>query len=265
MVKEEIIKLRMKNKNLSEYACKDECAETINHEEEDMRTRFFRDSDRIIYSLSYTRYIDKTQVFTFTENDNVSKRITHVQFVSKIARTIGRALGLNEDLIEAAALGHDLGHPPFGHSGEKALNRISLENNEGIFAHNVQSVRTLMHIENKGLGNNISLQVLDAILCHNGEMLQSTYYPEKKSKEQESSRSEKSLFQDLTIIFEKCILNSQHQMKGRYFYGIWKNDPSGYACPLQQQRYERSELSGRTVPPHGNDDLSFRGEPLRQP
>ena len=181
---EELIKSRMRNKNLSKYACSDEKAKTLYVEEEDMRTRFFRDSDRIIYSLSYTRYIDKTQVFTFTENDNVSKRITHVQFVSKIARTIGRALGLNEDLIEAAALGHDLGHPPFGHCGEKALNKISIENGEGVFAHNVQSVRTLMHLEDNGRGKNISVQVLDAILCHNGEILESEYHFVNKDSEE---------------------------------------------------------------------------------
>lgn len=180
---EEKIRLRMKNKNLCNYACKDEDAIILYDENEDIRTRFFRDSDRIIYSLSYTRYIDKTQVFTFTENDNISKRITHVQFVSKIARTIGRALGLNEDLIEAASLGHDLGHPPFGHSGERALNKICVENNEGVFAHNVQSVRTLMYLEDNGRGKNISVQVLDAILCHNGEMLENIYYPIKKKKE----------------------------------------------------------------------------------
>ena len=168
---------RMKNKNLSEYACKDDSAIKIIDETDDLRPRFFRDSDRIIYSLSYTRYIDKTQVFTFTENDNISKRITHVQFVSKIARTIGRALGLNEDLIEAAALGHDLGHPPFGHCGERALNKLSLENGEGVFAHNAQSVRTLMYLENNGKGNNISIQVLDAILCHNGEIVEEKFSP----------------------------------------------------------------------------------------
>ena len=144
---DEVVK-RMRYKELSKYACKDSCAITLKEEDDDIRPRFFRDSDRIIYSLSYTRYIDKTQVFTFTENDNISKRITHVQFVSKIARTIGRALGLNEDLIEAAALGHDLGHPPFGHCGERALNRLSIENGEGVFAHNAQSVRTLMYLEN---------------------------------------------------------------------------------------------------------------------
>lgn len=173
---------RMKSKNLCVYACKDDEAITLYKECEDMRTRFFRDSDRIIYSLSYTRYIDKTQVFTFTENDNISKRITHVQFVSKIARTIGRALGLNEDLIEAASLGHDLGHPPFGHSGERALNKICIKYNEGVFAHNVQSVRTLMYLEDNGKGKNISIQVLDAILCHNGELLEREYHPVKKDE-----------------------------------------------------------------------------------
>lgn len=182
-MREEVIK-RMNSKNLSKYACKDDNAIKLIDESDDLRPRFFRDSDRIIYSLSYTRYIDKTQVFTFTENDNISKRITHVQFVSKIARTIGRALGLNEDLIEAASLGHDLGHPPFGHCGEKALNKLSLENGEGVFAHNAQSVRTLMYLENNGKGNNISIQVLDAILCHNGEIVEEMFSPNfNKTKE----------------------------------------------------------------------------------
>ena len=179
----EEIKSRMRYKNLGQYACKDEEAIMLEYENEDIRPRFFRDADRIIYSLSYTRYIDKTQVFTFSDNDNISKRITHVQYVSKIARTIGRALGLNEDLIEAASLGHDLGHPPFGHCGERFLNKLSYENGEGIFAHNIQSVRTLMVLENNGVGRNISIQVLDAILCHNGELLEEEYKPIHKTKE----------------------------------------------------------------------------------
>ena len=183
-MKKDIIYKRMRNKRLSKYACSDNKAITLKKDEEDFRPRFFRDADRIIYSLSYTRYIDKTQVFTFTENDNISKRITHVQFVSKIARTIGRALELNEDLIEAASLGHDLGHPPFGHCGEKALSELSLKYEGKVFAHNVQSVRTLMDLENNGDGKNISVQVLDAILCHNGELLEETYYPVKKSKDE---------------------------------------------------------------------------------
>ena len=193
------IKERMYHKNLSEYACPDDKAIILKEEKEDIRPRFFRDADRVIYSLSYTRYIDKTQVFTFTENDNVSKRITHVQFVSKIARTIGRALGLNEDLIEAASLGHDLGHPPFGHCGERALNKLSMENNEGIFAHNVQSVRILNRLENNGKGKNISVQVLDAIMCHNGELLESIYKPNLNKTKEDFLREYKEVYTDLKV------------------------------------------------------------------
>ena len=128
--------------------------------------------------------MDKTQVFTYIDNDNITKRMTHVQMVSRIARTIGRALGLNEDLIEAASLGHDLGHVPFGHVGEKALNDLSLEYGEGYFNHNVQSVRLLMDVEKSGKGRNITVQVLDAILCHNGEIESQEYRPVKKTKEE---------------------------------------------------------------------------------
>ena len=171
-----------KNNNLSFYATKDDDAIRVRTQQEDIRPPFFRDIDRIVYSLSYTRYMDKTQVFTFNENDNISKRMTHVQMVSKIARTIGRALGLNEDLIEAAALGHDIGHVPFGHVGESILNEISLRVKEGYFNHNVQSVRQLMVLENNGRGCNLTVQVLDAILCHNGELELKEYRPRKKNK-----------------------------------------------------------------------------------
>ncbi|MBR6133109.1 MAG: HD domain-containing protein [Bacilli bacterium] len=181
----DVINDNMKKKNslISEYACKDEDAiRLFDEEDNDIRTAYFRDIDRILYSLSYTRYMDKTQVFSFNDNDNISKRMTHVQMVSKIARTIGRALNLNEDLIEAAALGHDLGHVPFGHVGERILNEISLKNNCGYFNHNVQSVRTLMDLEDNGKGKNISFQVLDAILCHNGELELDEYRSSKKDK-----------------------------------------------------------------------------------
>lgn len=172
-------------KNLSVYACKDEEAIRFKEEKEDQyRTPFFRDIDRIIYSMSYLRYADKTQVFSFNENDHISKRMIHVQLVSKIARTIGRNLGLNEDLIEAAALGHDLGHVPFGHVGEAILNKISLENQEGYFNHNIESVRVLMTLEQNGIGRNLTFQVLDAIMCHNGELPKQAYYPKEKTKEE---------------------------------------------------------------------------------
>lgn len=167
--------------NLSKFASLSKNAIRLKQEESDIRPAYFRDIDRIIYSLSYTRYIDKTQVFSLKENDHISKRIIHVQFVSKIAKTIGRALGLNEDLIEAIALGHDLGHVPFGHVGEKILNDISLKYDNTYFNHNVQSVRELMSLEKNGQGLNITIQVLDGILCHNGEFLSGKYIPKKKS------------------------------------------------------------------------------------
>ena len=171
------------NQNLSIYASKDKDALRVYPIVEDFRPPYFRDIDKIIYSTAYFRYIDKTQVFSFETNDMISRRMTHIQLVSKIARTIGRGLNLNEDLIEAAGLGHDLGHTPFGHAGEKFLNELSIKYGEGYFNHNVQSVRTLMYIENKGKGSNITIQVLDAILCHNGEKLEQKYEPRKKSKE----------------------------------------------------------------------------------
>lgn len=169
---------------MNKYACKDNEAIYFKKEESDIRTPFFRDIDRIIYTLSFQRYINKTQVFSDKTNDHLQTRMIHVLYVSKIARTIGRALGLNEDLIEAASLGHDLGHAPFGHVGESILNKISLSQNEGYFNHNIHSVRLLLYIENYGKGKNITMQTLDAIMCHNGEIEQSKYQPKAKTKEE---------------------------------------------------------------------------------
>ena len=152
--------------------------------DDDIRTPFFRDVDRIIHAYSYTRYADKTQVYSYKNNDHISKRMTHVQLVSKVARTIGRGLGLNTDLIEAIALGHDIGHTPLGHTGEKILNEISLRELNEYFAHNIQSVRHYMYIENNGNGLNLTVQVLDGIMCHNGEILSNKYEPVKKTKEE---------------------------------------------------------------------------------
>jgi len=134
-------------------------------EEPYVRPPFFRDADRIIHSKAYSRYIDKTQVFFLVDNDHITHRVLHVQLVSKIARTIGRALKLNEDLIEAISLGHDIGHVPYGHFGEKILSELCENNGIGKFHHNVQSIQFLDVIENCDL----TLQVLDGILCHNGE------------------------------------------------------------------------------------------------
>jgi len=134
------------------------------------RQAFALDADRILHSRSYTRYIDKTQVFYMVSNDHITHRVLHVQLVSKIARTIGRFLRLNEDLIEAIALGHDIGHPPFGHDGEKELARLCQEHGLPPFQHNVQSIQFLERLERKGRGWDLTLQTLDGILCHDGEI-----------------------------------------------------------------------------------------------
>ncbi len=191
----------MEIKGLSKYACPYEKGIRFKEEDSDFRPSFYRDIDRILYSLAYTRYLDKTQVFTHAKNSHTSRRMTHVQFVSKIARTIGRALNLNEDLIEAASLGHDLGHTPFGHVGESILNEISLNNNEGYFNHNIQSVRILMDVENYGAGLNITIPVLDAIMCHNGEFALGKYTPKEKSKEEFLEEYHKS-YQDKNVLKE---------------------------------------------------------------
>lgn len=164
---------------LAPYACKStQAIRETKEKRNDIRLDFARDVDRIIHSFAYTRYMDKTQVFSLLSDDRISRRMIHVQLVSKIARTIGRALNLNEDLIEAASLGHDVGHVPFGHQGEKILCEISLSEKEGYFSHNVQGVRVFSDLEKNGMGCNLTLQTLDAILCHNGELVKDRYEPE---------------------------------------------------------------------------------------
>lgn len=137
------------------------------------RPAFVRDTEKIMHVPYYNRYSDKTQVFSFYQNDDISRRALHVQLVSRIARNIGALLGLNESLIEAIALGHDIGHTPFGHAGERILNELYHENTGRYFNHNVHSVRVLDRI----IHRNISLQTLDGILCHNGELELREYRP----------------------------------------------------------------------------------------
>lgn len=182
----EVIKNNFLNKEsyLSSYATKSSVGKRLLMEKEDFRPSFCHDIDRIINYNSYTRYLNKTQVFSFNNNDNIQTRIVHVSLVSKIARTIGRALNLNEDLIEAIALGHDIGHPPIGHLGEKILNEISIRELNECFNHNIESVRNYMVLENNGKGANLTVQVLDGIMCHNGEMLEAIYQPKKKTIQQ---------------------------------------------------------------------------------
>jgi dGTPase len=141
------------------------------------RLNYWRDGDRIIHSFSFNRYIDKTQVFSNIEDDRISHRVIHIQFLAKIGRFIGRVLDLNEDLIESIAYGHDVGHCPFGHEGEKVLDAACERHGIGHFHHNAQSVVFLDRLEStykyqvSGFpGLNLSLQTLDGILAHNGEI-----------------------------------------------------------------------------------------------
>ncbi len=126
-----------------------------------MRTEFQRDRDRIIYSKAFMRLKNKTQVFFSPEGDHYRTRLTHTLDVSQVARSIARALSLNEDLAEAIALGHDLGHTPFGHAGERCLDKLS-----GHFAHNEQSLRVVDVLEKEGHGLNLTFEVRDGILNH---------------------------------------------------------------------------------------------------
>jgi dGTPase len=147
---------------------------------EGYRHTFSVDVDRILHSRAYTRYIDKTQVFYLIRHDHITHRVLHVQLVSKISRTIGRYLGFNEDLIEAIALGHDIGHTPFGHDGERFLSELCKASGIGYFQHNVQSVQFLDRVERKGRGWNLCLQTLDGVLCHDGEIHNQTLKPDRK-------------------------------------------------------------------------------------
>lgn len=153
------------------------------------RQAFSVDVDRILHSRAYTRYIDKTQVFYLIRNDHITHRVLHVQLVSKIARTIGRYLRLNEDLIEAVALGHDIGHTPFGHDGERILSELCRDHGIGNFHHNLQSLQFLEKVEQKGKGWNLCLQTLDGILCHDGEVHNQALEPKPAGTFEDLDRS----------------------------------------------------------------------------
>lgn len=154
---------------LSEFACLSENAGKRDKEEAPcpVRTDFQRDRDRIIHCNSFRRLKHKTQVFLIPKSDHYRTRLTHTLEVAQIARTIARALRLNEDLTEAIALGHDLGHTPFGHDGERTLEKLC-----GSFKHYEQSVRVCEVIERDGKGLNLTPQVKDGILCHTNRTAQ---------------------------------------------------------------------------------------------
>jgi dGTPase len=175
------------------------------------RLDFSLDADRILHSRAYSRYIDKTQVFYLIQNDHITHRVLHVQLVSKIARTIGRFLRLNEDLIEAISLGHDIGHTPFGHEGERYLSALCQKAGIGHFMHNIQSIQFLDFVERKGRGWNLCLQTLDGILCHDGEIHNRTLAP---NPDKDFSTFEKEIaakkadpdFQLIPMTLEGCVV-----------------------------------------------------------
>ena len=142
-----------------------------------LRSPYQRDRDRIVHSTAFRRLKHKTQVFVNTTGDHYRTRITHSLEVSQIARTLGKIFGLNEDLCETLSLSHDLGHPPFGHAGEKALNYCM--NNFGGFDHNIQTLRIVTLLENKYYnfkGLNLSIETLDGLVKHNGPIVDSSKY-----------------------------------------------------------------------------------------
>ena len=153
------------------------------------RPAYVRDVEKIIHTPAYNRYAGKTQVFSFRSNDDLSRRGLHVQLVARIARDIGFALGLNCDLIEAIGLGHDLGHTPFGHAGERCLNDVYHARTGRWFFHNVHSVRVLDTL----YGRNLSLQTLDGALTHNGEYEQQVF-----------ELSGLSGFEEFDMVRERC-------------------------------------------------------------
>lgn len=163
-----------------------------------LRSPFIRDIDKIMHCPYYNRYADKTQVFSFYKNDDITRRALHVQFVSRIARTIGRTLNLNLDLIEAIALGHDIGHTPFGHTGEKYLDEIFYAHTGRHFSHNIHSVRVL----DKIFPLNITLQTLSGIASHDGEMELLEYRPDPLTS-----------FEKFDAQIESCYLDRKNVIK----------------------------------------------------
>lgn len=186
-----------KNHVKNPYACKDEdCIRRRKSNSNSLlwRPAFVKDAERIMHIPYFNRYMDKTQVFSLYCNDDITRRACHVQLVSRIARNIGAVLGLNQELIEAIALGHDIGHTPFGHPGERKLSELLYADTGRLFHHNIHSARVLDTI----FPLNLSLQTLDGIICHNGELEAKNYHPKH--------------YTDFTVFdskMEKCCQNGE--------------------------------------------------------
>lgn len=187
---------------LPQYAFKEENSIRRNMQNKDVSTlwrpAFVRDCEKIMHSSYFDRYADKTQVFSFLKNDDITRRAQHVQLVSRIARNIGKVLNLNIDLIEAIALGHDIGHTPFGHAGERMLDALYNQYTGRNFQHNVHSVRVLDRL----IPYNLTLQTLNGILSHNGELELEKYCP-----------SGMDSFDQLDEAVESCYLDKKNNLK----------------------------------------------------
>jgi dGTPase len=173
---------------LSDKATPCTASHRMREEEPDiLRSCFAIDRDRILYSGAYRRYHGKTQVFSFTNlfDEEMTNRNLHIAYVSQISRTIGKYLGLNLELIEAIALGHDLGHCPFGHDGEMALSKCCIQYGIGHFHHNIESLHIVDYISNKGKGLNLTFQVRDGIISHDGEVHNARLIPKPDKTEQD--------------------------------------------------------------------------------
>lgn len=194
------------DENLSPYATRNSASIRLKDKRryDIIRPPYSYDVDCIIHNPLYNRYADKTQVFSFYRNDDLTRRALHVQFVSKIAKTIGRALRLNLDLIDAIALGHDMGHTPFGHKGEQFLSecyQVGSQKSNGqkrYFNHNVHSVRIFRYI----LNSNLTLQTLSGILSHNGEKVCKEYMP-----------SDLPTFGEFDALLENCYIDNNFHKK----------------------------------------------------
>jgi len=199
---------------LSPFACKDiDAFRQYPDDPQQLRTAFAVDRDRILYSGAYRRYHGKTQVFSFSNliDEEMTNRSLHTTYVSQIARTISKILGLNLELTEAIALGHDLGHTPFGHDGEKALSKLCIKHKIGYFHHNIESLHIVDFISRKGNGLNLTFQVRDGILSHDGEVHDSKLIPERKKTEDDlqeyiKSKKEGNEKQIMPSTLEGCVV-----------------------------------------------------------
>ncbi len=208
----------------------------INEPNSPYRSPFQRDRDRIIHSTAFRRLKHKTQVFVNTEGDHYRTRITHSIEVAQIARTISRYLNLNDDLTETLSLAHDLGHTPFGHAGEEALNECM--NDHGGFDHNLQTLRIVMFIENKYVkfkGLNLTVETLDGLLKHNGPYYDDTDVKNliglKNLKNKIDLKSYPSIEAQIASISDDIAYNN-HDIQDGFNANIFKNSHPNAPAPI---------------------------------